>query len=360
MLINSKEDRRWVFRQNFKGRKPEITKYTKWRYQAVVRGLSPGARQRLEWFIFFYTIGNRNNSLTASYFGIARKTFHKWKRRFNPDNMLTLEQYSRKPKKRRQWTVTYEEERNIRQLREKHLKWGKKKLQVVYKRNHGTDISTNKIQKVINKYTLYPDPVNHQKKLKRRVKRRNKVYIHTFEKKKELGFLWHTDSVIIWWYGARRVIFTAVEECTKIAYARVYTTNSSKNAKDFLQRLLYLANNQVKHIHHDNGSEFYGQFEQACKELVIQQIFSRARTPKDNPALERFNWTVQDEWLSLSLYGLDDIDIANQDLTEWLMEYNSVSPHDSLDNLTPIEYATKIFEVSPMWASDSKICSIVV
>lgn len=353
MLINSREERKWVLRQNFRGRKPDITIYTKWRYQAVVTNLSPGARQRLEWLIFFYTIGNRNNSLTASYFGITRKTFHKWKRRFDPTNILTLEQYSKAPRKRRQWMVTYEEERNIRQLREKHMKWGKKKLKVVYRRIYGADISTNKIQKVINRYSLYPDPVSHKKKLKRRVNRRNKTYINTFEKKKELGFLWHTDSVIIWWYGARRVIFTAVEECTRIAYARAYTTNSSKNAKDFLQRLLYLANNQVKHIHHDNGSEFYGQFEQACKDLEIQQIFSRARTPRDNPALERFNWTVQDEWLSLSPYGLDDIDTANRDLTDWLVEYNSVRPHDSLDNLTPIEYATKTFEVSPMWASDS-------
>ncbi|MCL4339305.1 integrase core domain-containing protein, partial [Patescibacteria group bacterium] len=349
MLIQNREDRKWVLRQNFKGGKPEVTTYTMWRYQAVVNNLSLEARQRLEWFVFFYTIANRNNSLTASYFGIARKTFHKWKRRFDPTNIFTLEQYSRAPRKRRQWTVTYGEERNIRELREKHMKWGKKKLKVVYKRAYGVNISTNKIQKVISRYSLYPDPVTHKRKLKRRVKRRDKTYINTFEKKKELGFLWHTDSVIIWWYGARRVIFTAVEECTRIAYARAYTTNSSKNAKDFLQRLLYLANHQVQHIHHDNGSEFYGQFEQACKEMGIQQIFSRVRTPKDNPALERFNWTVQDEWLSLSPYGLDDIDIANRDLTDWLVEYNSVRPHNSLDNMTPIEYATKMFEVSPMW-----------
>ena len=234
------------------------------------------------------------------------------------------------------------------------MKWGKNKLQRRYRKVYGTHISTNKIQKVINKHNLFPEPEIRKKRLKARVKRRNKTYIHTFEKKKELGFLWHTDSVITWWYGARKVIFTAIEECTKIAYARVYTTNSSKNARDFLQRLLYLANNQVKYIHHDNGSEFYGDFEEACKELGIQQIFSRARTPKDNPALERFNRTVQDEWLSMSYYGLDDIPLANRELTDWLVEYNNERPHQSLDYLTPIEYATKTFEVSPMWSSSTQ------
>ncbi|OIO13759.1 hypothetical protein COV53_03925 [Candidatus Gottesmanbacteria bacterium CG11_big_fil_rev_8_21_14_0_20_37_11] len=214
------------------------------------------------------------------------------------------------------------------------MKWGKDKLQRQYKKEYGEYISTNKIQKVINKYNLYPDPIDHKKKLKRRIKRRNKTYIHTFERKHELGFLWHTDAIITWWYGTRRIIFTAIEEITKIAYARVYTTNSSQNAEDFLERLIYLANGQVKNIHHDNGSEFYGQFEQACNELGIQQVFSRARTPKDNPALERFNWTVQDEWLSMSYYGLDDIPLANNDLTDWLVEYNNERPHQSPSCIT--------------------------
>lgn len=355
MLIQNREDRKWVLRQNFKGRKPEIDQYTKWRYQAVYHNLSARARQRLEWMIFYHTIAGKNSKLTSAYFGISRKTFHKWKKRFDPFNVLTLEEYSRSPKKKRNWTVTEKEESQVIFLRKKHMKWGKKKLQRRYKKVFGLHISTNKIQKVINKHNLFPDPEIHKRKLKRRVKRRLKTYIHNFEKKKELGFLWHTDSIIIWWYGARRVIFTALEEETKIAYARAYRTNSSKNAKDFLNRLFYLANNQVKHIHHDNGSEFLGQFEEACKEMGIQQIYSRARTPKDNPDLERFNWTIQDEWLSMSYYGLDDVDLANKDLTEFLIEYNDVRPHESLDYLTPIEYATKTFEVSPMWSSSTKI-----
>ena len=115
-----------------------------------------------------------------------------------------------------------------------------------------------------------------------------------------MGFLWHTDAIITWWYGARRVIFTALEEISKIGYAKVYTTNSSLNAEDFLNRLLLVANGEVKNIHHDNGSEFYGSFEKACQKLNVQQIFSRPRTPVDNACLERFNGTVQDEWLTLS------------------------------------------------------------
>jgi transposase InsO family protein len=64
--------------------------------------------------------------------------------------------------------------------------------------------------------------------------------------------------------------------------------------------------------------------------LGIQQVFSRPHTPKDNPALEKFNHTVQREWLDFSAIGLDDIDEANSDLTEWLIKYNSIRPHQAL------------------------------
>lgn len=322
-----------------------------WRDLATYWNISPGVRLRLEWMIFYYTVSNKNASCTARHFGISRKTFHKYLKRFNPDRIQSLEEDSRAPHQKRTWMVTKEEEASIITIRKKHMKWGKEKLKREYQRQCGISISTNKIQKVINKHQLFPDPDRQKDRVKQARKRRNKTLIHTFPKKRELGFLWHTDAVIIRWYGVRRVIFTAIEEITKIGYARVYTTNSSKNATDFLTRLLYLSNNQVKHIHHDNGSEFYGAFEEACQSLRIHQIFSRVRTPTDNAALERFNWTLQDEWLSLSEVGLDDIQEANQDLTDWLIEYNKDRPHQSLDYQTPIGYATQTFNVSPMWAS---------
>ncbi|PIP74461.1 MAG: hypothetical protein COW87_03815, partial [Candidatus Levybacteria bacterium CG22_combo_CG10-13_8_21_14_all_35_11] len=132
-------------------------------------------------------------------------------------------------------------------------------------------------------------------------------------------------------YGQRRVIFTALEEYSKIAFARVYKTNSSSNAEDFLKRLIYLSEGKVEIMHSDNGSEFEGEFEKACRKLNIARIYSRIRTPKDNPALENFNGTIQREWLNLSEVGLDDIQDANKDLTTWLVKYNSYRPHQALD-----------------------------
>jgi putative transposase len=327
-----------------------------WRNLANLWHISPQAKERLEWMIFYHTIGKENARFTASYFGITPKTFHKWKKRFNPHFIQSLEEKSKAPRRTRVWEVTPEQEERVISLRTKHLKFGKKKLKVIYRRQYQEEISTWKIERVIRKHNLFPDNVARKQYLRRRKNLRPKLRINQVPKINNFGFLWHIDAIIIWWYGVRRVIFTALEGATKIAYARVYNTNSSGYAEDFLKRLMYLVSGKVEIVHSDNGSEFAGDFTRACLKLGILQAYSRPKTPKDNPALERFNWTVQDEWLGMSEVGLDDIGEANQDLTNWLIEYNSYRPHESLDYQTPLEYAYKhYFKVLPMWPASTII-----
>lgn len=331
--------------------------------KAAKRKLSKDAQLKLEWIISYHIVFNKNAVSTAKHFGISRKTFHKWKSRFDETNLKTLEEISKAPKRKRDWMVSYKEEERIINLRKLNMEFGKKKLKKIYFREYGETISTWKIERVIRKHKLYPDPIKHDKQVEKRKKSEAKIRIHTVKDQikqiNQFGFLWHIDSIIIWWYGQRRIIFTALEEITKIGFARVYTSNKSNYAEDFLNRLMYLVEGKVEIMHSDNGSEFAGDFEIACQNLNILQIFSRVHTPKDNPALERFNSTVQYEWLQYSEVGLDDLTEANKDLTNWLVKYNSYRPHESLDLDTPLEYAHKIFfnKVSPMWPAYTKGCN---
>ena len=329
--------------------------------RSIAKGkLSLKAQEKLEWIIFYHTIARKNALYTASYFGINPKTLHKYLSRFDEKKLSSLEERSRRPYKTRGWMVTKEEEVNIINLRRDNLELGKKKLQAIYKREHGKYISTWRIERVVRRYNLYPDPVKHTYQVEKRKNSKPKIRINTIKEQlkqiKEFGFLWHIDTVIIWWYGQRRIIFTAMEDVTKIAFARVYKTNTSGFAEDFLKRLMYLTDGKINIMHQDNGSEFQGAFERACKTQGILQIYSRPHTPKDNPALERFNNTIQYEWLEYSDVGLDDIDEANLDLTKWLVKYNSYRPHQALDYKTPLEYAQEtFFQVLPMWSA--RTCS---
>lgn len=329
----------------------------RWRAQADWLRLPSEARERLEWMIFYNTVGNHNAKATAKYFGISRNCLHEWLAKFNPLDVLSLQSSSRRPHTLRQWEVTPQEEKQVIAIREKHLCWGKKKLKIIYFKEYKENISTWKIERVIRKHHLYPDPSEHQKFIKRKKHQGKRVRIHTIDTTQyEPGKLWHIDSIEVNWYNQKRYIITALEDKTKLAFARIYPTHAAKYAADFLKRLVYLSDGDISIIHSDNGTEFAGKFEEAAKELSLFQVYSRVRTPNDNPALERFNRTLQDEWLNMSEVGLDDIQEGNRDLTNWLVEYNSVRPHTSLDYQTPLEYAHhNYFQVSPMYPAHTKI-----
>lgn len=178
--------------------------------------LSQKAQEKLEWIIFYNTIAKKNVLATASYFGINPKTVHKWKKRFDEKNLSTLGKHKRAPVKKRSWMVAFEEEANIKDLRKKNMEFGKAKLKVLYEREYGKVISTWKIEGVIRKYNLYPDKEKHEASLEKRAEGKPKIRIHTVKEQlkqiKEFGFLWHIDAIIIWWYGERRIIFTAIEK----------------------------------------------------------------------------------------------------------------------------------------------------
>jgi len=63
--------------------------------------ISPEAKRRLKWLDWYHAHGS-NARLTCRHFGISPDTFYRWRRRFKPGCLLTLESQSRKPKSLRQ------------------------------------------------------------------------------------------------------------------------------------------------------------------------------------------------------------------------------------------------------------------
>lgn len=303
-----------------------------------------------------------NASQTARHYGISRKTFHKWFNVFEEDNLYTLyllQNQSQAPKKVRQRETTQLEEERIIKLRKKWIRYGKIKLKIKYQQEYGEEISSWKIQKVIEKYKLYYHPVKtariSKKKAKAKQRGKKKKTIELINNlpdyQKTSGYIICLDTIVIYWNGLKRYIFTAIDKYGKFAYARMYKSKSSLNGKDFLQRLNYLLDNNVPRVGHDNGTEFEKYFKQTCIELGIEQYYSRVRTPKDNPDCERFNQTLQTEFIDLGNFDPDP-DEFNKNLTEWLIEYNFHRPHQSLNYETPMKFSN----VLPMYASCTPSC----
>lgn len=297
--------------------------------------LSKQAKARLKWIDHYHL--KKNVSLTCKHFDISRKTFYKWYSRFKIFGIMGLEDGKRGSHRKRQPEISWEQELRIKKLRKQYIRYGKEKLAVIYKRIYGEEISSWKIYRVIRKYNLYWHPVKNEKLRRKRKLAEKKKRITELKNKQIDNLLFQMDTKVIWCYPAKRYIFTTVEKNLKIGFARMYKNNSSLSARDFLLRLYFLVNNKFFYVQSDNGSEFHKYFEDGCKKLGIEHYFSRPKTPKDHAEIERFNKTIEEEFLQMGNY-IDEPEVFNSLLTDWLVEYNFNRPHQSLGYLSPMEF----------------------
>lgn len=318
---------------------------------ARIPTLSREAMKRLAW-MDHYRANKENATLTCRYFGISRKTFYKWKERYKPFRLASLEEESRRPRKTRAWEVSRMEEFRILRLRRAHIRYGKMKLKVLYEKEYGTAISSWKIQRVIEKHALYFHPKKTEVLRKKRRRNQTKKRITELKKEQRTGFLVAIDTIVRHTAGLKRYILTGIDVHSKIAFARMYPGHGSVHAADFLKRLHYLFDAKIENLQTDNGSEFAKHFRDAAQELALPHYLSRPRTPKDNPVDERFNGTVEREFIQMGNMTTD-CDVFNHRMTEWLIEYNFKRPHQALGYEVPVEYHYKNQKVSPMYPSST-------
>jgi transposase InsO family protein len=332
------------------------TKYERWRKIVRELKLSKKACQRLEWMIYYETKAQKNAQKTCRHFDIPRSIWYYWRKRFNETNLRTLEDEFRAPKNTRKKEYTGTQYERVVVMRKKHIRYGKVKLLKIYQKKYPDDktISSWKIQCIIEIAGIYYNAKKQSQANKKRQKSQKKKRITELKKKPKAGYLVCLDTIVRHCRGQKRYILTAIDKYAKVAYARMYKNHSSLSARDFLERLFYLLDGRFDNLQTDNGSEFLKHFEVACTELKVSHYFSRTKTPKDNPECERFNRTLQEEFIALGNMT-EDINIFNRNLTDWLIEYNFNRPHQTLDYLTPIEFTQKYSKVSKMYSSNTLV-----
>ena len=94
--------------------------------------LSREARVRLAWMDFYRR--SRNVAHTCRHFGVSRQTFYRWRRRYDPYDLTTLEERSHCPRQRRLPTWSFPLEEKVSRLRLQFPRWGKDKLAVLLRR----------------------------------------------------------------------------------------------------------------------------------------------------------------------------------------------------------------------------------
>ena len=152
------------------------------------------------------------------------------------------------------------------------------------------------------------------------------------------GDLVQMDTVHIFAEGLKRYIFTALDVRTRFAFAYVYKSNSSANGKDFLSKFLQVAPFPIRRIQTDNGSEFAKHFARACQEQKLTHYYNYPKHPQSNGHLERFNRTIQEQFVSANIPYIDETNIFNRYLVDYLIWYNTERPHRSIGKVPPLRY----------------------
>jgi transposase InsO family protein len=120
----------------------------------------------------------------------------------------------------------------------------------------------------------------------------------------------------------------------------VYKNASSKNAALFLEKVIKEMPFFIDGIQIDGGSEFMGEFEDACRRQQLKLFVLPPRSPKLNGSVERSNgtWRYEFYWC----YDLPlEIDELREEVTYWQYVHNHIRPHRALKGKTPYENMMK-------------------
>ena len=139
-------------------------------------------------------------------------------------------------------------------------------------------------------------------------------------------------------YGHRRYILTFTDLYSRMSLAWATNSHTSKTAKEFLDFVKLVFPFNFEHALTDNGSEFMKYFDEELKKLNKIHWHTYPRTPKMNAHAERFNRTIQEEYIDYHEYELLDTRKFNIGLMKQLIWHNTERPHHSLGNIPPAKF----------------------
>ena len=279
--------------------------------------------------------------LTCRYFGISRQTFYRWKRRYNPRDLTSLEERSHRPRRLRQPTWSRELALAVLHLREQYPRWGKDKLAVLL-RERGWQVSTSMVGRILSylkaRGVLKEAPRNGISTRKRLWQRPYAIRKPRGYPVMEPGDLVQVDTLDVRPLpGVILKHFTARDVVSRWDVVEVRTRATANTATDFLSTLQARMSFPVRAIQVDGGSEFQAGFEQACQERGLRLFVLPPRSPKLNGAVERAQRTHTEEFYEINDFPLE-IAPLNQQLRLWELTYNTVRPHQALGHLTPQQF----------------------
>jgi len=284
---------------------------------------------------------------TLDAFKVKRRTLFYWKKKLREGKgkLESLNPNSRAPKRKRKriwdWRVLAE----IRHLREAHPNLGKEKLYPELKEFCDTEVlscpkprTIGRLIKDLGGLHRFPQKVSHFGKIKKAD--RQKVPRKPLDFKALYpGHCVALDTIEEIIHGSRRYVITCEDLFGRFAFAWATSSHASKAAAEFFSSFRLLFPYPVTFVLTDNGSEFKKHFTEELLKLQITHYHTYPKTPKMNAHVERFNRTIQEEFLNYHKGLLLDPSNFNTKLMDWLIWYNTKRVHWAFQNkFTPVQF----------------------
>lgn len=335
---------------------PRIPGYNPWMKKVISCSAfadSDTAQYRLRVITYYQQFGM---AAALSAFPVKRSTVFLWQKTLKESGgrLASLIPKSSRPHTLRRMQTHPVVLAEICRLRKKHYRLGKKKLFPLIKRYcQQIDIdcpAVSTIGKIVNRNHIFFDKPTYgyhdpsRKKYQRRKKQRVR-----YSPQPQVGGYVQLDTIETVVATVRRYTITAIDVKLKVAYAQTFKSATADHALIVLKTLQTMLPVSIHTVQTDNGGEFEAVFDKYCQRQHISHKWTYPNTPKVNGVIERFNRSIQEEWLDMYQDELLNPEQANRRIAEYLYFYHNDRIHEGLGDQTPASVLGKEI-VSPKGA----------
>ena len=284
-------------------------------------------------------------------FEVKRRTFFAWKKKWLAGGKIpeALNARSRAPKTKRKRLWSAEVVAEIKRQRWDHPNLGKEKLHpalLQFCRNKNLccpkSQTIGRLIKDLGGLRRHPAKISHFGKIKavnrQKVLRKPMDFEATYP-----GHCVALDTIEKHIWGRRYYLITFEDLYTRFSFAWETTSHASAAAREFFLLCLKVFPFPIAFVLTDNGSEFMKHFDEELRRLHLAHYHTYPKTPKMNAHCERFNRTIQEEFVDYHISDMKTPEVFNAKLIDWLIWYNTDRVHYAFQNkLSPVQFMLQL------------------
>jgi transposase InsO family protein len=129
------------------------------------------------------------------------------------------------------------------------------------------------------------------------------------------------DASFPWGYQKKVVVFTAIDDASRIVYSSIFENHNEVSTMTFLSELISKVPFPIRAIRTDQGREYSRRVQNFLEINHIEHNKNPAYTPQHNGKVERYHRTMKENCTDFWKWN-DDIETCGYSLKLWTDYYN--------------------------------------